>query len=319
MVADLAVAVVAALVDLAAEAVAAVAQAAIGNKMRPTTQSNTNSVKNNHMKKSIIVAALFAAAFTANAQAPKLPAGTKFKVVTESNNITSMSMMGQDIELSNGSKSYADFHLKSVSGSSYQLSTSITRISGSVSAMGNEQTFDSEDASLKSNPMVAEQLKMLNKPIDFTIENGKVVNTASAAGSDVLTALLGQTNGTTDQAKYFLTLPAASIKPAYQWSVVDNKPDAASESLYVIAEVNATDISVNVLTNVKLATTLNQNGMEIKQNTQGTMKAKRIYDAKTGLLKSETATGALKGTMNVMGQDAPIDLKVTTKSSVVPM
>jgi hypothetical protein len=69
------------------------------------------------MKKLIIVAALFAAAFTTNAQAPKMPAGTKFKVVTESNNITSMSMMGQDIELSNGNKSYADFHLKSVTAS----------------------------------------------------------------------------------------------------------------------------------------------------------------------------------------------------------
>jgi len=51
------------------------------------------------MKKSILIAALFAAAFTTSAQAPKMPAGTKFKVVTESNNITSMSMMGQDIEL----------------------------------------------------------------------------------------------------------------------------------------------------------------------------------------------------------------------------
>jgi len=271
------------------------------------------------MKKTILFAALFVAAFTTNAQAPKLPAVTKFKVVTESNNIASRSMMGQDIELSNGSKVYQNFELKSVTGAGYQLATSITRIAGSISAMGNEQTFDSEDASLKSNPMMAEQLKMLNKPIDFTIENGKVVNTTSAAGSDVLTALLGQTNGTAEQAKYFLTLPAASIKASHQWSVVDNKPDAASESLYVISEVTATDISVNVLTNVKLATTLNQNGMEIKQNTQGTIKAKRIYDARTGLLKSETATGALKGTMNVMGQDAPIDLKVTTKSSVVPM
>jgi hypothetical protein len=37
------------------------------------------------------------------------------------------------------------------------------------------------------------------------------------------------------------------------------------------------------------------------------------------MLKSETGTGGLKGTMNVMGQDAPIDAKVTTKSSVVPM
>ena len=301
--------------DLAAEAVAAAVLAVAGS----LTTNKIILVKNNHMKKSIIVAALFVAAFTTNAQAPKLPAGTKFKVVTESNNITSMSMMGQDIELSNGNKLYQNFELKSVSGASYLLSSSITRIASSVSAMGNEQSFDSDDASVKSNPMVAEQLKVLNKPIDFTIENGKVVNTASAAGSDVLTALLGQTNGTTDQAKYFLTLPAATIKPAHQWSVVDNKPDASSESLYVIAEVTATDISVNVLTNVKLATTLNQNGMEIKQNTQGTIKAKRIYDAKTGLLKSETATGALKGTMNVMGQDAPIDLKVTTKSSVVPM
>jgi hypothetical protein len=307
--------VVAALVDLVAEAVAAAVLAVAGS----LTTNKIISVKNNLMKKSILFAALFVAAFTTNAQAPKLPAGTKFKVVTESNNITSMSMMGQDIELSNGSKSYADFHLKSVSGSSYQLSTSITRISGSVSAMGNEQTFDSEDASLKSNPMMAEQLKMLNKPIDFTIENDKVVNTTSAAGSDVLTALLGQTNGTTEQAKYFLTLPAASIKASHQWSVVDNKPGAATESLFVISEVTATDISVNVLTNAKITSTMNQNGMEIKQNTQGTIKAKRIYDARTGLLKSETATGALKGTMNVMGQDAPIDLKVTTKSSVVPM
>jgi hypothetical protein len=131
--------------------------------------------------------------------------------------------------------------------------------------------------------------------------------------------LLTQSNGTSDQAKYFLTLPAASIKPAHQWSVVDNKPDASTESLFVIAEVTATDISVNVLTNAKITSTMNQNGMEIKQNTQGTIKLKRIYDAKTGMLKSETGTGGLKGTMNVMGQDAPIDLKVTTKSSVVPM
>jgi hypothetical protein len=271
------------------------------------------------MKKSILFAALFVAAVSTNAQAPKLPAGTKFKVVTESNNITSMSMMGQDIELSNGTKVYQNFELKSVTGAGYQLATSITRIAGSISAMGNEQSYDSEDASLKSNRMAAEQLKVLNKQIDYTIENNKVVNTVSETGSEVLKALIAQSNGTADQAKYFLTLPAASIKPAYQWSVVDNKPDAATETLYVIAEVTATDISVNVLTNVKLATTLNQNGMEIKQNTQGTIKLKRIYDAKTGLLKSETGTGGLKGTMNVMGQDAPIDAKVTTKSSVVPM
>ena len=271
------------------------------------------------MKKSILVAALFAAAFTTSAQAPKMPAGTKFKVVTESNNITSMSMMGQDIELSNGSKIYEAIELKSVSGATYHLSSSITRIAGSVSAMGNEQKFDSEDASLKSNPMLAEQLKVLNKPIDYTIENGKVVNTASGLGSEVLNALLGQNNGTSDQAKYFLTLPAASIKASHQWSVAINKPESSTESLFVIAEVTDTDISVNVLTNVKLATTLNQNGMEIKQNTQGTIKAKRVYDAKTGLLKSETSTGGLKGTMNVMGQDAPIDLKITSKSSVVPM
>ena len=271
------------------------------------------------MKKTILVAAIIAAAISTNAQAPKLPAGTKFKVVTESNNITSMSMMGQDIELSNGNKLYQNFELKSVSGAGYQLATSITRFTSSLSAMGNEQSFDSEDASVKSNPMVAEQLKVLNKQIDYTIENNKVVNTASATGSELLNTLLTQSNGTIDQAKYFLTLPAASIKASHQWSVVDNKPEAATQSLFVIAEVTATDISVNVLTNVKLSNTLNQNGMEIKQNTQGTIKAKRIYDAKTGMLKSETGTGGLKGTMNVMGQDAPIDLKVTTKSSVVPM
>ncbi len=271
------------------------------------------------MKKIILVAAIFAAAFTTNAQAPKLPAGTKFKVVTESNNITSMSMMGQDIELSNGNKLYQNFELRSVSGNSYLLSTSITRIATSVSAMGNEQSFDSDDASLKSNPMVAEQLKVLNKQIDYTIENNKVVKTASAAGSDLLNTLLTQSNGTSDQAKYFLTLPAASIKASHQWNVAVSKPEATTESLFVISEVTDTDISVNVLTNVKLSNTLNQNGMEIKQNTQGTIKLKRIYDAKTGMLKSETGTGGLKGTMNVMGNDAPIDLKITTKSSVVPM
>jgi hypothetical protein len=307
--------VVAALVDLAAEAVAVAVLAVAGS----LTTNKIISLKNNHMKKSIIVAALFAAAFTTSAQAPKMPAGTKFKVVTESNNITSMSMMGQDIELSNGNKLYQNFELKSVSGASYLLSTSITRIASSVSAMGNEQSFDSDDASLKSNPMVAEQLKVLNKQIDYTIENNKVVNTASATGSDLLNTLLTQSNGTSDQAKYFLTLPAAAIKPAHQWSVVDNKPGASTESLFVIAEVTDTDISVNVLTNAKITSTMNQSGMEIKQNTQGTIKLKRIYDAKTGLLKSETGTGGLKGTMNVMGQDAPIDLKVTTKSSVVPM
>jgi hypothetical protein len=45
MVVDLVIVAEAALVDLAAEAVVAVVLAAIGNQMRSTTHSNTNSVK----------------------------------------------------------------------------------------------------------------------------------------------------------------------------------------------------------------------------------------------------------------------------------
>jgi hypothetical protein len=270
------------------------------------------------MKIHLLVVAFFAAVIATNAQAPKVPSGLKFKVLTESNNVRSLSFMGQDVEFSVGTQMHEICELTSVSADGYHLSSAITRINGYANAMGAKQTFDSDNANKKLFLLNDEQLKVLKKPIDYTIEKGKV-SAASAAGSDILNTILFQLNGSSDQAKYFLTLPAASLKPAYQWSSAISTKDAMAESLYVITEINATDINVNVLTNVKLNTTLNFSGMNFKDSTQGTIKAKRIYDARTGLLKSETATGALKGTMNVMGQDAPIDLKVTTKSSVVPM
>ena len=55
-----------------------------------------------------------------------------------------------------------------------------------------------------------------------------------------------------------------------------------------------------------------QNGMEIQMDMTGVTKGESSYDMASGLLKTTTTSAEIKGTLGIMGQNAPIAATVTS-------
>lgn len=250
-----------------------------------------------------------------SAQQLKLPVGKKFQMITETkgNNVTSM--MGQDMEMSTSTTVYVDNELKSASGNKFSIGLTIKRVVGNVSVMGQEQTFDSDDESLRSNPAFADATKALGKESEIVVEDGQVSKTSEIA--ELTKAMSpGDFSSIFDIGRFFLLLKESDIKVGFAWTSNNSSETASTENNYIIEKITDKEVEVVVQSKVKVSATMNQNGMDIKQQTEGTIKSTRTYDKQTGLLISELANGAIKGNMEVMGQQVPLDSKVETKTTI---
>jgi hypothetical protein len=249
-----------------------------------------------------------------NAQQVKLPVGKKFQMISEVKSNSNTSMMGQEMEVANASNVYIDYELKSVGENKFSLGMTVKRIRVNVSVMGQEQSIDSDDPATKSDPAFAEAFKSLNNETLVSVENGQVSSQGQMIES--AKAMLGNTADITDIGRLFLQLKDENIKVGYNWTSSSSSGGSSSENNLSIEKITETEIEVSVNSKLKIATTMNQNGMEIKQQTEGNAKSTRIYNRSTGLLLSETTTTDIKGNMEVMAQQMPMSSKIETKTTI---
>ncbi len=248
------------------------------------------------------------------AQQVKLPVGKKFQLITEtkSNNITSM--MGQDMEMTASNTVYVDHELKSASANKFSMGLIVKRIAVHVSVMGQEQHFDSDDAAAKSNPMFGEAFKTLGKETEVVVEDGKVV--VKGELMDAAKTILGNTADANEMGRVFLFIKDSDIKPGYTWTANTSSEGSSTENNLSVEKITDKEIEILVNSKLKISSTMNQNGMDIKQQLEGTAKATRIYDRITGLLISEISNSDVKGNMEVMGQQVPLTSKIETKTTI---
>lgn len=266
------------------------------------------------MKKILMATMMLSCMIVVKAQQIKLPVGKKFQVITEAkgNNITSM--MGQDMEMSNTTTIYLDHELKSVGTNKFSMGMIIKRITANVAMMGQEQSIDSDDEAIRSNPALAEAFKSLGKEVEITVDGGKVTMQGEMLAA--LKTIPGATSEGDDIGRVFLLLKDENIKEGYTWISNTSSETGTSETNNIIEKVTDKEIQVLANSTIKISSTMTQNGMEIKQKTEGTVKSTRIYDRATGLMMSEVSTGDIKGNMEVMGQQMPLTSKIETKTSV---
>ncbi len=266
------------------------------------------------MRKLWMTSLMLGCIIAVKAQQIKLPVGKKFQVITEvkGNNVTSM--MGQDMEMSNTSTVYLDHELKSVGANKFSMGITIKRITASVSIMGQEQSFDSDDEAVRSNPALADAFKTLGKEAEVTVDGGKV--TMQGEMMEALKTIPGAASEGNDIGRVFLLLKDEEIKEGYTWTSNSSSESGSIETNNVIEKVTDKEIQVLANATVKISSTMTQNGMEIKQKTEGTVKSTRIYDRATGLMISEVSIGDIKGNMEVMGQQMPLTSKTETKTSI---
>lgn len=259
------------------------------------------------MKKIIITSVIAFIAFHVNAQTISVATGKKIQAVVNEKINTTVSQMGQEMEIPSTFDIYFEYVIKAVDGKKVTLTATNKRIKISVSVMGNDQKIDSDDSATRSNPQMAEAFKDVNKPVDITVEAGKSANSTDLNGT-----------ATSEDVAAVLFFPFKSgAKEGESFSDSTTKADGSKMvNVYTITKSTKDELTVTQTNNSKLSGTKQQMGMEIQVNMNASYTAIRVYDIATGLLKSETKTSTASGTNEVQGMSIPVTMKGTATTSI---
>jgi hypothetical protein len=211
------------------------------------------------------------------------------------------------MEMPTSSELYSDFTVDSVNGKKIALTAIIKRINVSVSMMGQDIKLDSDDSSTLSNPQLGEAVKDVNNPKSVMIEVGKAHEDVNIEGL-----------GNEENIALSLFLPF-DAKAKVGTSISDStiKEDGSkSVNVYTVTQSSKDEITVTATSDSKITGTKEQMGMEVKQNMQISASAIRVYNAVSGILKSETKTTTGSGTNEIQGMSIPVTMKGTSTMTV---
>lgn len=242
----------------------------------------------------------------------KAKAGQSFKVTTATDLNIKMTLMGQDMDVKNNSTQVSDYEVKSVTADKYVMTNTIRRISGKISAMGQEQQFNSDDTATRKDPQLADLIKLIDQPSEITVEKG-IVSGKSDLG-DLMGSIAGTVNN--DHAKYLLDIDPAKLKLGSKWTDSTGTGESKNVNEYTVVKADGQAVELLILTQTTVKGTTIQNGMELKTNLKGATTAKRSYNTATGLLQTEECDVTISGTVDVMGINAPVNSQGKIKTIV---
>ena len=210
--------------------------------------------------------------------------------------------------------------IKSSIDSTINLSSTLKRVKGTLNGMGQEMSFDSNDPTTTSNPLIANVLKDINKPQYFTLMNGKVKKDANTKSNipEELTANGIVTSNEALIVDLFVPTTVKGKTKGYQWTADQESGDGNQKAITIFTIDDATNSAVVISSNTSLSSKGNTKmmGYDVKQNLTGTRTTTQNFDILSGILSSSTQTIIMKGTAEVMSMNLPINTKSETKTIV---
>lgn len=276
------------------------------------------------MRLSIITLSLaIAFSFQASAQSIKLSAGATLEINQNMDVSSKSNMMGTEIEVKTKGTSKMLVKIKSVKDSIMVIGFTIKRIQGSISMMGQNQEFDSNDSSNKSNPAYEAIASNLNKEEEHTFVNGKLINDSKKESDPNESAvyMLGgglNVSNTEFASKLFSPIEAKGKAIGFKWTSEGKSDDTGSVSISIYSITKATDTELEITENntQKIKKTVKAMGLEVKQTSTSIISNICVYSKTTGLLKKWVSNNLTNGTAEMMGTSVPINMKITSTATV---
>jgi hypothetical protein len=228
----------------------------------------------------------------------------------------SMEVMGQNLD--NESTLTSAVEVKDVNAEGYLFFNTVKRMTIKGSGMGQDMSFDSD----KKEDMDGQMGQALKDHIGVAQEiqvnrQGKVTGTKDSSDKKAGGGMADMMSVTGDLTKgqpypILIQLPAKNVKPGDTWT--DSSGTVATiktVTIYTLKSINADGALVSFTGTLAKSGTIEQNGMEIQMDMTGITKGESTYEMGSGLLKTTTSSSDIKGTLGIMGQNAPIAATVT--------
>ncbi len=280
------------------------------------------------MKRIFVVVSLFSVMTVSAQSVSKKTSLVKGQQIEQTSKVTAnitQEMMGQSMEIKMETNSNGLLEVKDVSNDGYTVANTVKRVVMNMSAMGNEQNFDSDKKEDLDGPIgqtvkdkigVAREYK-LNKDGVITAlpEAVKKDDPNSMMGGVMGGAMEDELVGNTYSA--LIAIPASGVKVGDSWNDSTITKENKVRNTYTLKQVNGNDAVVDVKGTLNVDREMEQQGMAMQMSMNGTITGELTFDTKSGLIKTRKQNTKATGSIEVQGQTVPLTLDTTAETTAV--
>lgn len=262
------------------------------------------------MRKTFLL--LLAGVFITNIQAQelKLAKGQKFQTTTITKTALSQQMMGQSMEMNTDVTAFDEIEVADVSNQGITLHKTAKQLKSSFSGMGQSIDFDSNKPEDMNGPVGSQLKGIINTPLSFVLNPSGTITEAPKMTGNATMNMAGEV-AKGEAMPGFIALPA-NIKAGDTFSITGADGDNKTTANYTVVSVNGNeaDLKINIIANK--TNTVNQMGMDMLMTLKMTTTGNATVDVATGFILKASTEITTDGTINVMGQSVPMNIKATS-------
>jgi hypothetical protein len=188
-----------------------------------------------------------------------------------------------------------------------------------MTMMGQEIKFDSENKEDMDGPFGSALKDFIGKPKAMKMDaSGKVTFDEKDTAMSEIAKQLHLTQNAFGTQLAFLALPEKA-KVGTTWTDKTNNEGISKTTNYTIQNITGNIATVSFDSVDSVATSMEQNGMEISVKTSGKSSGEEKVDLKTGVIQSGTTKADATGTVSAMGQEFPMSTKITSTTTVTEL
>ena len=251
--------------------------------------------------------------------------GQQLEQVSQLNISLVQEMMGQSMEVKTETIINSLIEVKDVSPSGYSVSNTLKRIIMNMSGL-QEMKFDSDKK--EDVEQMGENFKeRVGVPVELVINKDGIItevkgkenlNEDQSGMAGMMEKMFGQNVEEKEGAGFqaVANIPAKGAKIGDSW--VDSLSDGGNKiyTTYTLKEVKGSEGVVTLTGNSNISKEIEQQGMTLQINMQGTILGQYTFDVPTGIVKTRTQTTKATGTVDLMGQSIPMMVDASATSTI---
>jgi hypothetical protein len=270
------------------------------------------------MKRFLLSGVLFLS-LASNAQKINLSKGKQIVITATANQEMSMASMG--MEMKNNNSSTAVVEVKDADKDNYNTTYKLTRISLSMDAMGQQNSYDSEKPEDKDSEIgksvsgkIGKEIKVLiNKNSGkSTLDKKETVDKEEDADNPLkglMESFGAADEGATVETAFFIVPAGKKVGDVWKDSVVSKQMKEVKT--YTLKSIAGNEASIALFSKMDGTSTVDTQGMQMEITLSAKTEGEMIVDIKNSLVKKRTSVSDITGNIDMMGQSMPMTSKVT--------
>lgn len=266
---------------------------------------------------------LLGASLTATAQLTKIDVqkGQKYKVENTTTMSSSAEVMGQTMENNTDSKTITLFEIMTTGQEGIHLQSTVTKITITASAMGQEMSYDS-DKTDNTGPLAEVVGATLNKPNLLQLNDKGLITKQDQEGNNVQSAMTGGNTATVTTDLFIPALIGKELKVGDSFtdtfSVKREKYDSRDSGMYTVKAIDNGLATISYTGTQVVNAAMEQMGMEMNTYSNNSVKSDLYVDIKTGLVLLKSSVIESNTTVDAAGMSIPATGKTIINVKVSP-